>query len=66
MFECKISFHIDVFKDGNGLAYKYCVVNSQHKDCFEYLHGLPAAWHGGIRNRWLKGNGSINCHILDA
>lgn len=59
MFKYQISFHADLFRDGNGLAYKYYVINSHHKDCYEYLHGLPTPSYGGHRNRWLKGMSAI-------
>ena len=52
-FECHYAMDVNVLKFG--VAYKYCVINSQHKDEYEELQcrGLPTP-KSGIRNRYLK------------
>ena len=52
-YQCNLGLDTEVLKEKNGVAYKYCVVNSQHDDPYEYLHGLFSPF-SGVRNRWLR------------
>ena len=58
-FQCHLKIDKDVIKEKDGLAYKYCVINSEYEDVFEYLHGLSIP-KTGHRNRWLKINKGKN------
>lgn len=52
VLECRVEvcFDVDLLKQQKRIPYKYCVMNSNRKDDFEFLHAAPGP---RIRNRSL-------------